>query len=1547
MGARKLTGWLALALCAGTLVLAFAPAAEATTTLLRPSWTVSTSWDTSPDDRDAWELLDDVIEQPTPPSSSSYYVEAANRGAVVEIGHADVPVPTGEQVTRITGWVWIEPGDDDGDVRFDLLSGSTVKDTITVPGSGAPGWRRLDATGALTQTDVDRARLRATLLGDAYDRRPRWSVAYVAVESEVPPQPAAFGATPGAAGSDPTPTWTFTTDAGTSAECLLERDGVAEGPWATCFSAHTPDLTLRPDGQYALYVRSVSATGAYGPPVMSTYVLDRAAPAPPSIDAAPASPTSDATPTWSFSGEPDATFECQITRGEAAVVPWEPCTSAATFDLAGEVDGTYVLEVRAVDAALNRGSPAASTIVLDRATPGTPSLAVSPGTTGSTRNPTVTFSAAGASTYECRFVYGTSDVLAEWRPCSSPLAESIPAYYPDGDYTLSVRGTSASLVTGPEATGTYVLDTMAPAAPLIDSGPGAATASTSPAFTWTGEPGASFRCSVTEGARVVAAEAACSSPEAFTLGSQPDGTYTFSVHAVDEAGNAGAPDTYVFDIDQAEPSTPQIDSEPPAAGQDPAVAWAFSGSGADHFECALDGPEVVQAFATCEDAHAGDLTGRQEGEYTFRVRGVSRTGVLGPEQTDTYRYDRTAPGAPQLTAEPASPSADPSGARWSFTGEAGASFLCRLERAGAEISDWQACTSPASYDLELPGRGDGTYDFFVVATDEAANTGEAAHGRYVLDRALPPAPVIEAAPPAADDDRTPEITFSGASPGFECRVTDELGAEVVGWTTCSPGTWGPLMPLAADGTYELAVRGLSVTGVPGPADAATYRLDTTAPGAPVISSGPDTPTADATPALAFAGEPGAGFECQARSSSHISAWATCTSAHTFDLSARADGDWTLAVRAIDAAGNTGGEDTHVFTLDRARPASPVIDASPGAAGATRSPSWSFSGPGARLECRIDADAAYAPCTSPQSFDLTGRPDGTYTFQVRAVSVTGVEGDPAESAYVLDTSGPEAPSITARPGAVGRTVRPAWSFTTPEPGGATACRVERAATGAVLADWAPCTSPATAELDGQADGTFRFLVRGVDALGNPGAPATDAYRLDRVGPPAPVISAAPGPLGSGRGPAWSFTGEAEAAFECRLEGPAGVVADWGACASPRAWDLSGAGDGPYTFVVRALDAAGNRGPEARGAYTLDTTPGGVQITDAPAPLGRERAPAWSFGGGEGGATYHCRLDHAGVEIAPWAPCATPHRVDLAGRPDGPYRFAVRAIDPAGNAGGEAAAAYTLDTTPPGPPSIARSQAAGRDRSPTFRFTAEAGAALSCKVERGDRVVSDWEACTSPFTADLDRSTVGPHRLRVRATDPAGNTGASAARAYELRAEPATQRQSTSDGQDGTERPQPSPGETPARAPEPVPAPVATPASEPVATSSSSDDDGDETAAPIFRGSERRRPGRGADASPVAPPAAGAPAATAPAGPSQGGRSSGADRSPIDSMTEAVSAVARAVTTVVTEHPDKTVFPISLIFLVIGFLGVQNRIDRSDPKLALAPVLADPDMEFPQP
>ena len=50
---------------------------------------------------------------------------------------------------------------------------------------------------------------------------------------------------------------------------------------------------------------------------------------------------------------------------------------------------------------------------------------------------------------------------------------------------------------------------------------------------------------------------------------------------------------------------------------------------------------------------------------------------------------------------------------------------------------------------------------------------------------------------------------------------------------------------------------------------------------------------------------------------------------------------------------------------------------------------------------------------------------------------------------------------------------------------------------------------------------------------------------------------------------------------------------------------------------------------------------------------------------------------------------------------------------------------------------------------------------------------------------------------------------------------------------------------------------------------------------------------------------------------------------ESLVEQISKIA-------AEAVKQAAFPIALILLVVGFLMVQNRVDRKDPKLALAPV-----------
>jgi len=46
-------------------------------------------------------------------------------------------------------------------------------------------------------------------------------------------------------------------------------------------------------------------------------------------------------------------------------------------------------------------------------------------------------------------------------------------------------------------------------------------------------------------------------------------------------------------------------------------------------------------------------------------------------------------------------------------------------------------------------------------------------------------------------------------------------------------------------------------------------------------------------------------------------------------------------------------------------------------------------------------------------------------------------------------------------------------------------------------------------------------------------------------------------------------------------------------------------------------------------------------------------------------------------------------------------------------------------------------------------------------------------------------------------------------------------------------------------------------------------------------------------------------------------------------------------------ERAIFPLALLVIAGLFLLIQDRIDRRDPKLARAPLRADPDLPFPPP
>lgn len=61
----------------------------------------------------------------------------------------------------------------------------------------------------------------------------------------------------------------------------------------------------------------------------------------------------------------------------------------------------------------------------------------------------------------------------------------------------------------------------------------------------------------------------------------------------------------------------------------------------------------------------------------------------------------------------------------------------------------------------------------------------------------------------------------------------------------------------------------------------------------------------------------------------------------------------------------------------------------------------------------------------------------------------------------------------------------------------------------------------------------------------------------------------------------------------------------------------------------------------------------------------------------------------------------------------------------------------------------------------------------------------------------------------------------------------------------------------------------------------------------------------------------------------------------------AGLARDLVRSVNDSPDRGAFPIALVVLTLVFLVVHSRIDRSDPKLAMAARTGEDSLEFTPP
>ncbi|HEX5147141.1 MAG TPA: Ig-like domain-containing protein, partial [Conexibacter sp.] len=172
-------------------------------------------------------------------------------------------------------------------------------------------------------------------------------------------------------------------------------------------------------------------------------------------------------------------------------------------------------------------------------------------------------------------------------------------------------------------------------------------------------------------------------------------------------------------------------------------------------------------------------------------------------------------------------------------------------------------------------------------------------------------------------------------------------------------------------------------------------------------------------------------------------------------------------------------------------------------------------------------------------------------------------------------------------------------------------------------------------------------------------------------------------------------------------------------------------------------------EATRSFTVDTAPPSLSIDSGPSGPTRDPAPSFAFTA-EPGATAECSIDHG---TAAYGPCTgTGTDAALAALPDGSYAFHVRATDAAGNQTATSQS-FVVDTAPPSLSIDSGPAGLTNDATPSFQFSAEAGATVACSIDHG---TAAYGPCTGTGTvAALAALPDGSYAFHLRATDAAGN------------------------------------------------------------------------------------------------------------------------------------------------------------------------------------------------
>ncbi|TAK61710.1 MAG: DUF11 domain-containing protein, partial [Bacteroidetes bacterium] len=731
-------------------------------------------------------------------------------------------------------------GTAEANAKVRIYVDGVLVDSTTANGSGA--WS--DTSAALSQGSHN---VKVTATDAAGNTSVYSNTNTFTVDTVAPTTPTVAAPANGSTVATTTPTFSGTAEA--NATVRIYVDGLlVDSTTANGSGAWSKASAALSQGGHTVKVKAVDAAGnVSGFSSTNAFTVDTVAPSAPTV-AAPPNGSTVTTTTPTFSGTAEANAKVRIYVDGVLVDSTTADGSGAWSKTSAALSqGSHNVKATAVDAAGNAsGYSSTNTFTVDTVAPNAPVVtAPANGATVATTTPTLSGTAEANAKVRI-YVDGalvdstTADGSGNWSKTSAALSQ--------GSHNVKATAVDAAdNVSGLSNINTFTVDTVAPNAPVVTTpADGSLLATTTPTFSGTAEANVKIRIYV-DGVLVDSTTADGSGAWSKTNAALSQGSHTVKATAVDAAGNAsGYSNTNAFTVDSVAPSAPTVAA--PANGSTVGTTTpTYSGTAEANAKVRIYVDDVLVDSTTADGSGNWSIASAalSQGSHTVKTTATDAAGnTSGFSSTNTFTVDTVIPNAP-VVVNPADGSVVATTTP-TFSGTAEANSKVRIYVDGVLVDSTTANGSGA-WSKTSAALAQGSHTLKAKSVDAAGNvSGFSNTNTFTVDTNAPSAPVVSA-PINNSTVGTTTPTVSGtaeANSKVKIYVDNVL---VDSATADGSGNWSLTSPTLAEGSHTVKATSTDAAGNTSSfSTTVAFTVDTTAPGAPVVSAPADGSTLTTT-----------------------------------------------------------------------------------------------------------------------------------------------------------------------------------------------------------------------------------------------------------------------------------------------------------------------------------------------------------------------------------------------------------------------------------------------------------------------------------------------------------------------------------------------------------------------------------------------------------------------------------------------------------------------------------------------------------------------------